>query len=86
LTTDTYGRDDVLCVTRYHESDRNLAIVGPVGRIECATAMIESHLPADLPLQGALEIRRLREDIDRFAVGAAWERNEHEGSLLVGFE
>jgi hypothetical protein len=45
-----------------------LAIVGSVGRVECAASRIEPDLASNLALERAFEIGGRRKDIDRFAV------------------
>ena len=66
--TDRHGGDHIVRVSWDDEPDRNLTIVGPVGRVECAASRIEPHLASNLALQRTFEIGGRREVIDRFAV------------------
>ena len=56
-----HRRDHIVGVARDDEADRNLAVVGAVGRVERAAAAIEPHLAANLALQRAFEIGGRRE-------------------------
>ena len=43
---------DIVVIAREHDADRNLAVVGAVGRVESAGAAVEADFTADLYAQG----------------------------------
>jgi hypothetical protein len=47
---------DIVGVARDDDTDRNLAVVGGIGRVKGAAAGIESHLASNLAAQGGLKI------------------------------
>ena len=62
------GGEYVFLVARYYDSDRNLAIVGAVGGIEGAAALIE----ADLSAKMAAKRRFKRGNIELRGMGLGW--------------
>jgi hypothetical protein len=51
-------RDHVVNRARDDDPDRNLAIVGGVGRVECAAPLVEAHLPRNpVPQRGGNRLR-----------------------------
>ncbi len=65
LAADAHGLDHVLDVARDDDADRHLAVVGGVGRVERAAAVVEADLAADVRSQLSGERLRLarREDL-----------------------
>ena len=63
-----HRRDHIVRVAGDDEADRDLAVVGAVGRVERAAAAVEADLAADRPLQLQFEAGGLCERIDRFRV------------------
>ena len=55
LSADGDGGEDVVGVARENNADRNLAVVGTVGGVEGAAAIVEFHVAADLRSQGFVQ-------------------------------
>ena len=56
-------------IARYHQANRNLAVIGTIGRVESTAATIEPHFPAHSALQFSFELGSPRECIDGLGVG-----------------
>jgi hypothetical protein len=63
-------------IARYHQADRNLAVIGTVRCVESAAAAIETDFPAHGALQFSFKIGCQREGIDGLGVGTErqWSR------------
>ncbi len=60
LTSGDRG-DHVVFVHRNQDTNRDLTIIRPVGRLERATAPVEPDLAHDRPLQFGLDLRGVEE-------------------------
>ena len=69
-----HGSDDIVGITRHDQTNRNLTVIGGVGRVERPAATIEPHLTAHCALELARQLRRLRKRIDRLPVRAQRKR------------
>ena len=52
--------DHILCSAGHDHADRNLAVVGPVRRVERAAAAVETHFAADSPAQLLFQSTRVQ--------------------------
>ena len=66
------SREDIVDIARNNYSDRNLAVVGPIGGVEGAAAVVKAHFPA----QRASESRGKCTCIDCGRFGSAGEFGE----------
>jgi hypothetical protein len=55
LTGYVHRSDDIVNVHRQHHTDRDLAVVGAIGRIERTAAAIEANFAANAPAQRGSE-------------------------------
>ena len=69
------GGDDVVRIAREDDADRNLAIVGGVGRVERARSVVESNFPSDRALQ--LRRQNLGVDVQRLDAVAVLDARPH---------
>src|SRR5580704_16963574 len=56
FTADRDGGENVMLVAGQNDADRHLAVVGAVGGVERAAAVVEADLAANLPPQGACQL------------------------------
>ena len=59
LTAEGNGGEDVFFVARNNDSDRDLAVVGAIGRVESAAAGVEADLSAKMAEERGLEGARV---------------------------
>ena len=71
---DRHGLDDVVGVTRQHDADRNLPVVGCVGRVQRAVAVAEAHFPAHSFPQRRGEARDVDADCGAADRVGSWRR------------
>jgi hypothetical protein len=53
------GGEKVVTVPGEDDADGDLTVVGGIGRVEGAAAVVESHFAADLPSKSARQSRRV---------------------------
>jgi hypothetical protein len=47
--------DDIIIIFGKHDPDRHLAIIGPIGGVQCAAAIIETDFAGDVTAQSGFE-------------------------------
>jgi hypothetical protein len=62
------GRENVFFVAGNYDTDRNLAVIGAVGRVEGAAARIKANFSAKVAAESGFE----RRDIELLGLGRRW--------------